>query len=532
MPPEQQEPVAVTEVRGQGWPSSRQRTTPFLNLVLALLAVALLLMIGACSRLELKAKSQPALASRLQATAPNGRLQEVPPPGPVLQLQAALASHRPQVQITAPESGRVLGSGPWQLKLRLEDWPIASADQVGLGPHLVVQVDGMPPLRISDWRTGDPTTGQLEVTLPELMPGTHQITVYAARPWGEAVKLPGASAQLLVHRLSPDPLSQPAPGTPRLVTVSPAGLAEAEPVLIDWLLQDAPLQGLRPGDGSWRLRISVNGDSFLVDQNTPVWLKGFHPGSNAVVLELLDGLGDPLNPPFNSAVREVVITPGAARPAWLQPHLNEHDLALLVGQQSKEREPQPADQTGDQPIGDQAISDQAISGQAISGQAGSEQAPGKAVSQATVEQPDALAAMETGEAAIGQPTDTGVDASPVDATATNAAGNTESEGAGNPESVVEPELEAAQQHIEQEAESGKQDTAGQDEHPGVPPAVSPTESAEAASARPPAGRIAPTSRLQGSARELVKDDGSLIQARASGPLRALRDRLQPQADKA
>lgn len=529
MPPEREEPVAVTEVRGEGRLSSRQRTTPLLNLVLALLAVALLLTIGSCSRLELKAKGQPALASRLQATAPNGRLQEVPPPGPVLQVQAALASHRPQVHITAPESGQVLGAGPWQLGLRLEDWPIASADKLGLGPHLVVQVDGMPPLRISDWSTGDPTTGQLEVTLPELMPGSHQITIYAARPWGEAVKLPGASAQLLVHRLSPDPLSQPAPGTPRLVTVSPAGLAEAEPVLIDWLLQDAPLQGLRAGDGSWRLRISVNGDSFLVDQNTPVWLKGFHPGSNAVLLELLDGLGDPLNPPFNSAVREVMITPGASRPAWLRPQLNEHDLALLVGEQPQEREPEPADQPGGQASGDEPIG-----GEPIDDQAGSEQAAGKAVSQATLEQTEQLAAMATGEAAGQQPTDTSVEASPVDATATNPAGTTERDGASTPESVIEPELKGAPQNIDidQEAESGKQETAGQDKPPAVSPAMSQAESAERPLAEPPAERIAPTSRLQGSARELVKDDGSMIQARPSGPLRALRDRLQPQADKA
>jgi len=41
-------------------------------------------------------------------------------------------------------------------------------------------------------------------------------------------------------------------------------------VLIDWLLLDAPLQNLRGDDARWRLRISVNGDSFLVDRQTPL----------------------------------------------------------------------------------------------------------------------------------------------------------------------------------------------------------------------------------------------------------------------
>ena len=50
---------------------------------------------------------------------------------------------------------------------------------------------------------------------------------------------------------------------------SPDGLQRQEPVLIDWLLLDAPLQHLRDDDARWRLRVSVNGDSFLVDRQTP-----------------------------------------------------------------------------------------------------------------------------------------------------------------------------------------------------------------------------------------------------------------------
>ena len=300
--------------------------------MLPVLVLALLMPLGGCSRLAGARSRAPERAPALPATAPTGRLQEVAPPAGVRQLSTALAVHHPRLRITAPDPGRVLGSGPWRLALQVDDWPLVNAGTLGLGPHLVVQVDRRPPLRISDWSSGDPATGRLEVELPELDPGSHQISVYAARPWGEAVKGPGASAQLLVHRLSADPLSLPAPDSPRLLPVSPAALAAAEPVLIDWLLDNAPLQGLREGDGQWRLRITINGDSFLVDQNTPLWLKGFRNGSNAVLLELLDGLGEPLNPPFNSAVREVVIDPTARRPAWLQARLSDTELAQLLGQ--------------------------------------------------------------------------------------------------------------------------------------------------------------------------------------------------------
>jgi hypothetical protein len=118
-----------------------------------------------------------------------------------------------------------------------------------------------------------------------------------------------------------------------LIGVSPADLTGREPVLLDWLLLDAPLQGLRDNDGSWRLRVTVNGDSFLVDQNAPLWLKGWHSGSNSLLLELLDGCGAPLNPPFNTLVSEVTINSSSPTPSWQRGRLDASELAQLLGEE-------------------------------------------------------------------------------------------------------------------------------------------------------------------------------------------------------
>jgi len=299
-------------------------------------------MISGCDRQAAVPPSGP-----LPVVAPAGRLQEVPPPGAVVQISAALANRRPRLRITSPAEGALVPAGPWQLGLDLEHWPLATDPELGLGAHLVVQVDDGPGLRIGDWSQGDAGSGRLELAMAPLSPGSHRITAYASLPWGEAVKLPGASAQRLVQRVAANPLSQPAAGSPQLLAVSPDGLSSSEPVLIDWLLRDAPLQGLREGDARWRLRISVNGDSFLVDQNTPLWLRGLRPGSNALLLELLDGLGEPLNPPFNSLVREAVIQPGGRRPVWLNERISPADLARLLGESTPQAsaaapEPEPA----------------------------------------------------------------------------------------------------------------------------------------------------------------------------------------------
>ena len=288
--------------------------------LLTLLFVALLVLPVGYGPISWKRATPPA-DGLLQTQAPSGRLQEVAPPGAVQQLQEALALRRPQVTIEAPRDGANLPAGPIKLSLQVRDWPLVDAGELGLGPHVVVQVDDLPAIRLSG----------LELELPSLSPGSHRITAYAARPWGEAVKSPGAWSQIRVHRVTANPLAIPQPGTPQLLPVSPADLAGSEPLLLDWLLLDAPLQGLRDNDGSWRLRVSVNGDSFLVDQNSPLWLKGWQPGSNSLLLELVDGLGEPLNPPFNSLVREVVLDPSKPGLGWQKGRLAEGELAQLLG---------------------------------------------------------------------------------------------------------------------------------------------------------------------------------------------------------
>jgi hypothetical protein len=112
----------------------------------------------------------------------------------------------------------------------------------------------------------------------------------------------------------------------------------AQPVLLDWLLIDAPLQNLRQDDASWRLRITVNGESFLVDQQTPLWLSGWRSGANALLWELVDGKGEPLNPPYNSIVTELYLEDSKASKAfnspWLSSQINSDDLAVLLGKAS------------------------------------------------------------------------------------------------------------------------------------------------------------------------------------------------------
>jgi len=296
----------------------------------------------------------------LAPAAPGGRLQEVPPPAAVQQLQQALAERLPQITISSPRDGATLPDGPWTLKLKLRDWPLADAGALGLGAHVVVQIDDQPPQRITAGEdkptltSGAQSERQLVLQQAPLAPGSHRLTVYAARPWGEAVKSPGAVRQIRLHHLAANPLSLPALDTPQLLPVSPNASNGGEPLLLDWLLLDAPLQNLRDGDASWRLRVTINGDTFLVDQAVPLWLRGWKSGRNILQLELLDGIGEPLNPPFNSFVEAIdLAAPGAdpaTRPRWLQGRLSNDELAILLGDKPPPQPERQSDQNQDADI--------------------------------------------------------------------------------------------------------------------------------------------------------------------------------------
>jgi hypothetical protein len=373
----------------------------------------------------------------------------------------------PQIEVLSPANDSTLPAGPWTLKLKVQDWPLYDDETNGLGPHLVVQLDDQPPRRISSAAEAQ------GLSMPELSPGSHRLTVFAARPWGEVVKAPGASQQLRLHRVARNPSQLPASGSPQLIAASPSDLQHNEPVLIDWLLIDAPLQHLRDDDARWRLRVSVNGDSFLVDRQTPLWLKGLKRGSNAVQLELLDGRGDPLNPPFNSVVREVVID-SSPRPSWQQASLSAQGLAALSG--SPEPEPVEPPAAEIQTKGPEAAPPQA--------------APPEA-SEPERPEPQPAPLEET------RPDPTEL---PMAAEATPAPADPEPEPApAEPPSAPEEEPT-----------------------PPAPTAVAPTP----APVTPvPAERTAPSSRLGGSARDLVSSDGSLIEAQPKGPLAGLKAKL-------
>lgn len=509
-----------------------------LRALIALVLAALTLLSTGCAAQQWRGGIRSPLPTA-QSTKPGGSsLQEVAPPAAVAELTKRLADRDPQVEILAPADEALLPEGPWTLQLRVRDWPMVAAPEPDLGPHLVIQLDQQPARHIS--AEGD----TVAISMEALQPGSHRLTVYAVRPWGEAVKSPGAVRQIRLHRTARNVTELPARGSAQLIVASPDAQPGEEPVLIDWLLLDAPLQHLRDDDDRWRLRVSVNGDSVLVDRQTPLWLKGFQRGSNAVQLELLDGRGEPLNPPFNSIVREVVIGVGP-RPAWRQGNLSANALAWLSGEPPA---PSAASQESEPPDGVQERESGAQRGST-------------AATASPAAEPDAAApALEIQNAAASAAPDRADTAAPT-SVETNSRESASLESASPVQSMVPADKDAddsaaddAESADATEISPGPGDahaTADGDGTPGLPTehssteaklvplaqpdataatAASPEDETATSSTAPPAADSAATARhpassLNGSARDQVNADGSLLQPQRRGPLAGLREKL-------
>ena len=89
---------------------------------------------------------------------------------------------------------------------------------------------------------------------------------------------------------------------------------EIKPILLDFYLNNAPLSIFNKDNAenplaNWRIRCTINGESFVFDRWQSVYLKGFKPGKNWIELEFLDGQGNPVINGFNSTTRTITYDP-------------------------------------------------------------------------------------------------------------------------------------------------------------------------------------------------------------------------------
>lgn len=236
---------------------------------------------------------------------PAGKLSEVAPPETIQKL-AQISDHLPKVEFLAPQSDRILPDANVEVKLRVRDLALFRDENLGLGPHLNLILDNRPARQI--YNLEEP------IILENLAPGTHTLRAFAVQPWNESYKNQEAFARTTFHILTKTDNNNPDPNRPLLTYNSPEGKYGAEPILLDFYLTNAPLHVIARENSDdeiedWRIRVTINGESFILEEWQPIYLKGFEAGNNWVQIELLDELGNNLENAFNNTVKLVTYEP-------------------------------------------------------------------------------------------------------------------------------------------------------------------------------------------------------------------------------
>ncbi|NBD33685.1 MAG: hypothetical protein GVY17_12160 [Cyanobacteria bacterium] len=236
-------------------------------------------------------------------SAPKAVLTEVAPPAIFEELRQTIDNYQPQVSIISPQNGEVIADTRVSIQVDVKDYPLFKNEELGMGPHLHVILDNQPYRAV--YSADDP------IVFEDLSPGTHTIRMFASRPWHESFKNEGAYAQVTFHLFTETGENAPDLEQPLLTYSRPKGTYGAEPVLLDYYLTNAPIRLGEEESGAinpasqrdWRVRATINGESFIMDNWLPVYLEGFQVGQNWIKLELLDGDGNLIENAFNTAAR-------------------------------------------------------------------------------------------------------------------------------------------------------------------------------------------------------------------------------------
>ncbi len=268
------------------------------TLSISLIVIALIAIVAGCS----SGKANTLLAPSSNKTAQAGDIAEVSPPEAIQTLRQSLEIYQPQVTILSPQADQVFQDDKVEVQLQVRDLPTFKNSELELGPHLHVILDNQPYIAVHDVNK--------PLTLPDLAPGTHTLRVFASRPWHESFKNAGAYAQTTFHIFTKTQDNNPDPALPLLTYSRPKGTYGAEPILLDFYLTNAPLRLAAKDDiADWRIRCTINGNSFILDSWQPVYLKGFKPGKNWVQLEFIDEKGNAVKNVFNNTVRIITYEP-------------------------------------------------------------------------------------------------------------------------------------------------------------------------------------------------------------------------------
>ncbi|WP_404783831.1 hypothetical protein [Altericista sp. CCNU0014] len=322
----------MASVMGRRWQEIGKR--------IAVSAVCLILFLGlsGCARSSSPNSQAVDMPQGIFARGPN--LEEVSPPDRIRQLRRTLDAQRslsrrdPQVKIVGLKADETIDQTTASIRFDVEDFPIFKDPELALGPHLTVLLDDQPYADVYD--------AKQSIAFSDLKPGTHTIRVFASLPWHEIVKAPSAFDLVTFHVFAPTHTHRPTSDRPLLTYSQPHGEYGAEPILLDYLITSpsGESKGSEPAVSSGpKVQVTVNGKSFITEEQPPLYLKGFKSGANWVKVELLSPSGKAIPNDLSETVRLVTLNSGGsdALSRLVRGDLSVEDAEPMVSLEASQR---------------------------------------------------------------------------------------------------------------------------------------------------------------------------------------------------
>lgn len=134
--------------------------------------------------------------------------------------------------------------------------------------------------------------------------GNWTILAFLSRSYHESVK--GDNAYYISNMTVGDPEGEPTDLTAQHLFYSrPKGTyagADAQKVMLDFYLLNTTLSA----EGN-KVRATINGNEFMIDEWAPHYIEGLPMGENTIELELVDMNGNLIEGPFNSVTRTITL---------------------------------------------------------------------------------------------------------------------------------------------------------------------------------------------------------------------------------
>ena len=212
-----------------------------------------------------------------------------------------------QMQLRAPIANSTVPSGEVAFDYQITNFQLT---KMSGGPHMAQMANSMKGQHIHNIVDDQPYSAHYDTKFTKpLTDGQHVVLSFLSRSYHESLKHRGAYDLRIINVGNTTP-----PTTPILDVKAPALFysrpkdeykgADARRIMLDFYLVNTTLE---PGGN--RVRATINGTEFMLDQWMPYQMEGLPAGENTVKLELIDGSGKLISGPYNSVTRTFTVAP-------------------------------------------------------------------------------------------------------------------------------------------------------------------------------------------------------------------------------